>query len=220
MRLDMHIHSRYSEDSRMEVREIIRTAHRRGIAWIAITDHNSILGALRALRENMRDVHILPGVEVSTSKGHILAYGVREGIERGLSPEDTVECIRALGGLASIAHPRRFWSGVGEKVSLGLDTDLIEVHNARTSAQGNAAASGIAERRGLPGSAGSDAHEYVSVGRGVLVLEGEVETEDDLIARLRKGEGRPAGESRTLIRSVQYASKCVSGWALRGFRRI
>jgi hypothetical protein len=220
MKIDMHIHSRYSPDSRMGLKEILKAAKKAGLSWIAITDHNSIEGSLSAARERVEGVRVLRGIEVSTSHGHILGYGIGEGVRRDMTPEETVERIRALGGVASIAHPDRFWSGIGMARAEVLDADLIEAFNSRTSARGNRAAERLAIKRRLPSTAGSDAHGFEFIGKGVLMVEQETETEDELIHLILHGDGKAGGEGRTLGGGLRYAAKCVREWAGRGFKRI
>jgi predicted metal-dependent phosphoesterase TrpH len=220
MKIDMHVHSRYSPDSKMGPRDIVKAAKKIGLSWVAITDHYSIEGSLNAKREETDGVRVLRGIEVSTSHGHILGYGIKEGVRRDMPPEETVERIRELGGVASIAHPDRFWSGVGVERAKALDTDLIETFNSRTSARGNRMAERIAIQREKPMTAGSDAHDLDHIGKGLLILDQEPETEDELIHLLLNGDGRTAGESRTIGNTIRYAANCVGEWAGRGFRRI
>ena len=77
MKLDLHIHSKYSPDGRMEIEDIIKTAKARGLDGVAVTDHNSVKGGLSALEFcKGSDFLVIPGIEVSTTKGHVLGLGV------------------------------------------------------------------------------------------------------------------------------------------------
>lgn len=220
MKLDLHVHSRYSPDSKMDPLGILKAAKKAGLTWVSITDHNNVEGSLAAMRERVDGVRVLPGVEVSTSEGHILGYGIKENVRRDMSPEETIQKIRDLGGIASIAHPDRFWSGIGMTKAEKLDTDLIETFNARTSERGNRIAERLAIKRELPATAGSDAHALHYVGKGHLVIDQEIETVEQLIHLMLNGDGKGQGESRTFGSSIRYAAKCVSEWASRGFKRI
>ena len=48
---DFHIHTKYSYDSFLEPKDVIKAAMLRGIKVIAITDHNTIMGGLKTLEE-------------------------------------------------------------------------------------------------------------------------------------------------------------------------
>ena len=99
MILDPHIHSTYSKDSTAKPRDIIKRAITIGLDAIAVADHDTTKGGLAALEESkdFKDILVIPAAEVTSSKGHIVALGIREDVERGMSPEETVEAIRDLG---------------------------------------------------------------------------------------------------------------------------
>ena len=88
MKFDLHIHSNYS-DGRASVVEIINAAVRRGLDGIALTDHDNMRGipaARRYIKEQKLDLILIPGVEVTTSEGHLLVLGVEEPPKRKLTP--------------------------------------------------------------------------------------------------------------------------------------
>ena len=91
MRADLHIHSCRSRDSSVTVVEIVQRAKALGLGCIAITDHNTLQGS-RDARE-IEGILVVPGVEVSSADGHVLAYGIAEDVPRGLRVEETVERI-------------------------------------------------------------------------------------------------------------------------------
>ena len=84
MILDPHIHSTYSSDSTARPRDIIKKARNIGLDAIAIADHNSIKGSLVGIEESkgMEDFIVLPAMEITSSKGHIVAIGINEEIKR------------------------------------------------------------------------------------------------------------------------------------------
>ena len=91
LKLDLHIHSEYSEDGIGSPRDIIKNLKKRGLHGMAITDHNTLEGSLKALKVAPKDFIIIPGVEISTLDGHMIALDVKENIQRGISIEETVE---------------------------------------------------------------------------------------------------------------------------------
>ena len=83
LKADLHIHSNHS-DGKSSVKEILNVAIERKLNVISITDHNTVNGSLEALeivREENLSIMVLPGIEISTAQGHLLAYGIRKDIE-------------------------------------------------------------------------------------------------------------------------------------------
>ena len=78
MRLDLHVHSEYSPDSHSSIEAILKQAQEVGLDGIAITDHNSVLSfsvASKLAEELGLDLIIVPGAEISTREGHLIALG-------------------------------------------------------------------------------------------------------------------------------------------------
>jgi predicted metal-dependent phosphoesterase TrpH len=108
LRLDLHNHTTCSSDGVMSPAELLRAARKRGLACVAITDHNTVRGALEAVALAEADPtlpRVIPGVEVSTSDGHLVALYVWEDIPRGLPMLDCIAVIRERGGLVYLPHP-------------------------------------------------------------------------------------------------------------------
>ena len=101
MKIDTHIHSKYSKDSITPLENIIKYSKKIGLNAIAITDHDEIKGtwAIRELEHD--DLLLIPGEEVSTSKGHIVALGITDYIKPLQSPEETIDEIHDNAGIAS-----------------------------------------------------------------------------------------------------------------------
>lgn len=104
---DLHIHSIYSWDGTASVSAILKyVVEKTDLNVIAITDHDQILGALKAEQIAPRyGIEVIPGCEVSTAEGHLLALFVRQMIPPGLSLIETVRIVGKLGGLCIAAHP-------------------------------------------------------------------------------------------------------------------
>jgi predicted metal-dependent phosphoesterase TrpH len=170
---ELHCHTCYSKDSLMLPGRLIDVARRRGLQRLAITDHNTFDGALRA--SEIDPELVVPGEEIMTTGGELLAYYVRELVPPGLTPEKTIEVLRQQGAVIGVAHPFDAirvgrWDEVELREILPL-VDAIEVFNARVSAPAqNRRAAEIAAATGKPGTAGSDAHAYLEVGRATTRL--------------------------------------------------
>lgn len=220
MKLDLHIHSNRSRDAFGSPREILAAIKRLGLDGCAITDHNAIEGSLEA-GSMAKDTHLIVvrGVEISSAEGHVLAYGVSETVPRGLSVEETVDRIHALGGVAVAAHPKRFPSGMGLSLAMNGRFEGIEVLNGGSSRSSNAHALSIAKARALAQTGGSDAHRLHEVGRAYTVLD-SANTEDDVISLLSKGLARAEGRSRSPREGVVYAWETLEQWVKNGFKRL
>ena len=91
IRADLHVHTIYSKDSLITPKDLIFYAKKRGLNAVAVTDHNQLEGAWKIARET--DFLIIPGMEISSSDGHIVALNVKELIPKGFSAVETVERI-------------------------------------------------------------------------------------------------------------------------------
>ncbi|HIJ16813.1 MAG TPA: CehA/McbA family metallohydrolase [Thermoplasmata archaeon] len=220
MRLDLHIHSAHSRDGTASPGDIVRRCRQLGLAGLAITDHNAIKGSLEAQALGRAEgLLVVTGSEGSSSDGHVLAYGVREVIPRGLSAAETVDRIRAVGGIAVAAHPVRFPSGIGLEIAERVSFDGLEVLNGGNSARANRCALKIAERMGMPQTGGSDAHRLREIGRSYTSFE-HVFTEDQVLDSMRKGLSRPGGRSRTDVEGVIYSVEMLVEWLRGGMNRL
>ncbi len=220
MLLDLHNHTRFSPDSRVTPAELVRVAQRIGLQGIAITDHNAVAGVREAREAAGGAFLVLPGTEVSTKEGHILAYGIGEVIPRDLSVPETVERITALGGVAVAAHPYRFWSGLGEARLRLAPFPAIETCNGRTLRRGNERAKAKARTLHAGETGGSDSHFLDEVARAVTSINSGLTTVDDVLQVLGGGKTRAQGFDRGAAGTARYVTKAVSEWILRGMRRI
>lgn len=172
VRIELHCHTDHSIDSLMRPARLLQTARRRGLRLLAITDHNSIAGALEAAALNPELVII--GEEIQTTEGELLGYYLREQIPAGLEPAEAIARLRDQGAFISVSHPcDRYRNGAWKPDALERilpQVDALEAFNARTiTAADNQAAEEIATRAGLLATAGSDAHAYVEVGRSGML---------------------------------------------------
>lgn len=195
MKIDLHSHTIYSRhafwgrDALSTPAQMIRAARARGLGGLAITDHQTVRGGFAGkawARAHCRDFIVIPGTEIRTLSGDILALGVGEDISDNLSVAETIERIHALSGLAIAAHPFAefiFRRAVGNEARRA---DAIEVFNASTSLnwRANRRALELARSARKPGTAGSDAHVARDCGRaGIACDAGSV---DGILAAIRK----------------------------------
>ena len=172
---DLHVHTNYSKDGESSVEEIIRAAEVAGLDAIAITDHDSVDGAMKALACET-SVLVIPGIEVTTKQGHLLVLGVTEIIPSGLDVESTVAIARRMGALLILPHPYHVWRhGVARRRKAGMSVvDAVESFNSRyIVGSANRKAERIALKLGKPCVGGSDAHNARFVGFGRTYVDAE-----------------------------------------------
>lgn len=182
-RADLHMHTTAS-DGWPTPQELVDHARRSALDVIAVTDHDTIEGALRAAEfaAKWSKFHVVIGEEISSRNGHIVGLFLEHRIRPGMSAAATVHAIHDQGGLAVAVHP--FWRterrsrtrpvhGVGW-LAAELDFDAIEVENATP---GFYVFNQLAHRLniGLGSSAvgGSDAHILDAVGRAYTEFPGK-----------------------------------------------
>ncbi len=173
MRVDLHTHTSYSSDSELAPADAVAGWRRAGIDCVAVTDHNTIAGALD-LRE-WAPLRVIVGNEIKTREGEIIGLFLHEDIPRGMTPEETIRRIRAQDGLVMIPHPfDRFRnSRLREDALMRIlpQVDIIEVFNARTAfARDNRRGELLAAAHGLTAAAGSDSHTSTELGRAYVEM--------------------------------------------------
>ncbi|NLI73829.1 MAG: PHP domain-containing protein [Euryarchaeota archaeon] len=216
MRADLHIHSDHSGDGRQSLDDIVRRCRALGLRAISITDHNN----MDCYPFKLDDIIILPGMEITSSDGHILAYMINEPIPRGRDTSETIDLIHDQGGIAVAAHPYRWWSGLGEVNVKEHKFDAIEILNSRSSGRGNRRAKKLASKVKLPGIGGSDAHVNEHVGCAVTVFSDDCQNAEDLIYEIKRGKISTEGRSRGFDETLAYGTRSIFKWILRGFRRL
>jgi hypothetical protein len=167
LKADLHIHTCYSFDSSMSLERVIERCVEVGIDCLAITDHNTIAGALK-MRE-IAPFTVIVGEEILTAEGEIIGLFLTEEIPSGLPPQEVVTRIKAQGGLVCIPHPfdplRPSAMRDHAVEALLTQIDIIEVFNSRTALSASSKkAHRFAQTHGLPASAGSDAHTLGEIG--------------------------------------------------------
>jgi len=132
MRFDLHVHSKYSFDSLMSSKTIIKTANKKNLNGLAITDHNTILGAKKTCEQNESPLLIIIGSEVSTDIGDIIGLFLTEDVKSHDSLE-VLDDIKSQGGLSVLAHPFKGHELTSDKAAEMLRRiDCFEILNSRT----------------------------------------------------------------------------------------
>ena len=226
--IDLHSHSRFSADGVAEPEAMVAEAINRGLHGFAITDHNTSacfeyfkqIGMANDAGTPVNGLLIIPGQEITTAEGHLLALGVSLPDNlKGISPHEAVTMIHAAGGLAIPPHPYdRFRAGIREPVLETLEIDAIEVFNAATTLKRfNRHAFDYAQERGLPMTASSDSHDSAALGTAYSILEATEFSVKGVLDAIRKG---PALRQRYLTPKNAIKKTWNNVFRLRRKRKV
>jgi predicted metal-dependent phosphoesterase TrpH len=203
-RADLHMHTTYSDGTGAVEDVLAHVQHATPLDVIAITDHDTIEGALRARElagKRRYRFEVIVGEEISTREGHLLALFLERRVPPGLCIERSIELVHAQGGLAIVAHPfnRVFRHSVQRPVmdrilrQPEVHPDGIETLNGSFAGIGS---SPIAMRLARdtyhwPEIGGSDAHTPTAIGCAHTLFVGRGAA--GLRHALRRGETAPQG---------------------------
>jgi predicted metal-dependent phosphoesterase TrpH len=202
IRADLHVHTTYSKDSLITPKDLVYYSKKRGLNAVAVTDHNQLEGALKIAKET--DFLVIPGMEISSSDGHIVALNVQELIPQGFSAAETVERIHRAGGVAIACHPYVYFKGcLRENVCATFDA--IEVINARAFPFKKSVqkAEEAANRLKLSRVAGTDAHYGPQIGYGYTVIEAAEPSIDAIAKAIINGDCEPFGQAVPVVLNAQ-----------------
>ena len=200
MRIDLHIHtSPRSACSYIDPHELIQEAQRLKLDGICLTEHQ-VIWSSDDVNELVREsgIKIFRGNEFTTNQGDMLVFGLYKDIKKLLMIQELSEEVKTAGGYMIAAHPFRGFKtfGIGQ-LQMTVEqacrrkalefVDAIEVGNGKLSPDENDMARKVAQKLGLPGTAGSDAHRVDEVGRWVTVFEKEIHNELELVRELHAG---------------------------------
>jgi predicted metal-dependent phosphoesterase TrpH len=222
LKLDLHVHSKYSDDGMGDPKEIIKSVKKKGLNGLAITDHNTVEGSLKALKIAPKDFIIIPGTEISTSDGHLIALNVKEKIPKSLSIEETVEKIIDAGGLPIVPHLFRNMSGIKEEnlKKIYTKTPAIEVFNSCSLPKTNLKTAKIARRYKLGGTGGSDSHDLMYAGNAYTIIKNNQLNLEDIITEIKNKKTWGEGTVMPLQYRRNRMIKSFKQFFQRGFKRI
>ncbi|UCE59501.1 MAG: PHP domain-containing protein, partial [Phycisphaerales bacterium] len=207
----IHTHTDYSYDSNISLQTLARFAESERFGCLAVTDHDTIEGALRL--RSMTDAKVIVGEEITTRDGHLIGLFLKERIPPDMSAHETVRAIRAQGGLVFLPHPfvKMFGCGVGKLAwELADVVDAVEVNNAQNLRRiPEQRAHDLADQFNLPAYVGSDCHIASSIAPCYQVMpdfDGPAEFLESLrVAELTEGH-HPLGYfvqiARQILRSM------------------
>jgi predicted metal-dependent phosphoesterase TrpH len=202
--IDLHTHSYpKSDDSFMGVDDLVDAAKKRGLDGVCLTEHDTFwtIEETQALSRRHQFL-VLPGVELNTDSGHVVAFGL-EGYVFGLhKPFILRNMVDQRGGIIIAAHPyrRRFLEEPGRDPGTRAEMleravsddffrycDAVEGVNGRGSTAENRFSRDIQVQLGMKAIGGSDAHRVDQLGTAVTRFQDKITCLGDLIEALRAG---------------------------------
>jgi predicted metal-dependent phosphoesterase TrpH len=183
--VDLHLHSNFSHDSQSSLQALIERSRECGLDRIALTDHNTVKGALELAQ--MAPELAIVGEEVKTREGEVIGLFITGHLAPQLMPEEVMDLIHVMGGLTYLPHPldRRRANFRPERViEMAQRVDIIETYNPWCDAAANAAAARLAADLGKVVATGSDAHGIQELGRSWMEIE-DYKGPADFLEKLR-----------------------------------
>jgi len=189
LKLDLHVHTEKSSDAFTTQEELVSRVRLSGLDGVAITDHNILATNLPT------GVTVVPGIEISSHEGHIIALGISTPIPRDLTADETLLQIRTLGGVSIIAHPYDLFRSAIRPDRLTVMPDAVEVLNSASLIHSLTwkRARTFAEKNRLPQTAGSDSHVPQTIGKAYTAIECESTNISSILNAIRNGYTAPSG---------------------------
>lgn len=191
---DLHIHSVYSDGTATVSAILHHASVHTDLDVIAIADHDTLEPAYRALElaDSFR-IAVIPGMEISTSEGHLLALFLETPVKSGMSYVETAEAVRLYGGLPYAAHPTGVFAN---SITAGRLREIVQDYPGLLAGieaengsilylRENETAQRLRWELGLPGIGNSDAHVLKEIGCARTVFPGK--TVGDLRVALETG---------------------------------
>ena len=210
LKIDLHVHTYYSHDSTITPKELVTFAKKRGLDAVAVTDHDTIEGALRiSLHERFL---VVPGIEVATKDGHVLGLNMHERVPSMQDVHTTIQKIHEAGGIAIAAHPTALYRGKLRN-HLTQEFDAIEVINASSIPFNfsNRINRTLAEGLNLPQTGGSDAHYAPEIGMAFAKVEADPEKEE-IIAAIKNGKTIACGRAIPWLMRLKREALSLKKW--------
>ena len=205
---DLHVHSTYSKDSLITPKDLVYYAKKRGLTAVAVTDHNQIDGSWKIAKE--ADFLVIPGMEISSADGHIVALNLKELIPKGLSAQETVDRIHRAGGIAVAVHPYAWFKGSLTSHVRDAKFDAVETLNASAFPFNRCKrkATEVAQKLALPCVGGTDAHYGPTIGYGCTAFDSEP-TVEAIVKAIVNGNCKPFGQPVPLTFTLQRQFELV-----------
>jgi predicted metal-dependent phosphoesterase TrpH len=185
LRVDLHLHSNFSHDGQNSLEELLARSREVGLDRIALTDHNTVEGALKLAQ--MAPELTIVGEEAKTREGEVIGLFITDRLPPYVMPEEVMDLIHDMGGLTYLPHPldRRRANFRPERLMRLADRiDIIETYNPWCETSANAAAAALAADLGKVTATGSDSHGIQELGRSWMEIE-DYQSPAEFLEKLR-----------------------------------
>lgn len=200
MKIDLHLHTwPKSQCSTIEPADLVKEAEKIGLDAICITEHQVLWSPseIEALAGSS-SVKIFSANEITTAQGDVLVYGLEKDIQGIVTIQELQQEVQSAGAFSILAHPFRGFKTFGiSDLQMSVDqaskkkalqfVDAIEIRNGKVTDNDNEMAEKVAEKLGMPGTGGSDAHVLDDLGRFITIFENDIANEQELVEALRAG---------------------------------
>ena len=201
IKTELHCHNSFSNfhvgddeppyDCNISIRDQLERAHTLGLDAIFVTNHNTLDGYSQLLEykndhEKFKNIDVFPAEEITIDTGaHVLAYGIHDTIDSGISLDEVIDQVNAQGGVSSAPHPFSLLDALRTNAK---KCDMVEVFNSNNvDVLSNARATKFALDNEMVQVAGSDSHVLSTLGRCVNVVDSEGDL-DDVLRAMKRGK--------------------------------
>jgi len=201
LKTELHCHNSFSNfhvgeeeapyDCNVSIRDQLERSYNLGLDAIFVTNHNTLDGYHQLLQYKkdhvkFHNISVYPAEEITTDTGaHVLAYGIHNEIQSGLSLDDIIDEIRKQGGVSSAPHP---FSLLDALRGSAKRCDMVEVFNSNNvDILSNVRATQFALDNNMIQVSGSDSHVISTLGRCVNMIESE-NTLDSILQSMKHGK--------------------------------
>ena len=205
LKIDLHVHTVASSDAHTRREDLPAIIKARGLDGVAVTEHN-------VYAPPKLDALTIPGVEISSRDGHIIALGIEEMIPPRQPADDTIRQIQKQDGVAIVPHP---YDPVCECVKLStLHTRPHAVETINADALSFYLSNWLARRDAakfnLPQVGGSDSHIPQTIGDAYTLIDAKSASVKDILDAIKGGRVRAEGRAtsvRNKLRKLSYKFK-------------
>lgn len=205
--IDLHCHSKYSNDNYLEPELVIREAIEKKLNGVCFTEHHSF-DVSSPVEEIMipEGFYVFRGIEISTNLGHLLVYGLENDDWNVWHRNNYLDCIkvmeriRASGGICIPAHPFRGYDSFGDNIDSIHGFDAVETHNGLNTEDANLKAICVSFFKNVPSIGGSDCHKIGQVGEAYTEFKNRITTIEALIKEIRMGNCKGVLRPKCIIR--------------------
>ena len=201
VKTELHCHNSFSNfhlgdkepsyDCDISIRDQLEQSYKLGLDAIFVTNHNTLDGYDQLLEykndhAKFKNIDVFPAEEITTDTGaHVLAYGIHDVIESGISLDEIIDQVHKQGGVSSSPHPFSILNALRDSAK---KCDMVEVFNSNNiDLLSNARATQFALDNNMIQVSGSDSHVLSTLGRCVNVIDSENNL-DDILHAMKHGK--------------------------------